>query len=87
MTKIFNFIVWWWRRLDTWQKGWMAAAFVFGAGLSSSEPYKIYLLSVLPAFILLSMLKWAFWDSIKDEWIRYNKEQEEIVRTLKDGAK
>jgi len=85
MRKILNFIVWWWRRLDTWQKGWMAAAFLFGAGLSSSEPYKIYLLAVLPVFVLLTMLKWAFWDSVRNEWIRFNKEQERIVEIMRDG--
>ena len=76
-------MLWWWRKLDTWQKCWMASAFLFGAGLSASEPYKIYLLAVLPVFVILSMLKWVFWDSIRNEWIRFNKEQKFIIDELK----
>jgi hypothetical protein len=83
MKRVFWFLIWWWRKLDTWQKGWMVSAFLFGAGLSASEPYKIYLLAVLPVFVLLSMLKWVFWDSIRNEWIRFNKEQKFIIDELK----
>lgn len=36
-------------------------------------------------FVFSYMLKWMFWDGIKDQWLRFNKEQERIVEILRDG--
>jgi hypothetical protein len=82
--KVLYFIKWWWNRLSTWQKLWMFASGLFGAGLVEQGPMRIYLLSVLPAFVLLSMLKWAFWDTMKDNWNEYNREQEKLIEIMKE---
>jgi hypothetical protein len=85
MKKVLNFIAWWWRNLDTWQKGWLAAAFVFGAGVGASDPYRQYLIGAPVIFIFAYILKWMFWDGIRDQWLRFNKEQDRIVEIMRDG--
>lgn len=85
MKKVLHFIAWWWRNLDTWQKGWIVSAFVFGCGTATTGPYRTYLMGVPLLFVFSYMLKWMFWDGIRDQWLRFNKEQEKIVRILKDG--
>jgi len=30
------------------------------------------------------MLKWTFWDGIKNSWLEYNKEQEHLIRIMKN---
>jgi hypothetical protein len=87
MKKILNFLQWQWKQLEVWQKCWMLASFLIGAGVGASEPYNRYLLLSGAAIILGFMLKWAIWDSIRNSWTRYNEEQEKIVSMLKDGVK
>lgn len=82
--KVLYFLQWWWKKLDAWQKLWIVASFFFGVGLANEGPYKMYFLSVLPVFVLLSMLKWTFWDGIKNSWLEYNKEQEHLIRIMKN---
>lgn len=83
MKRVFWFLLWWWRKLDAWQKGWMAAAFLFGAGLGASDPYRQYLIGAPLIFVCVTALKWMLWDGIRDEWIRFNKEQQFIIDELK----
>jgi hypothetical protein len=87
MKKILNFLQWQWQRFETWQKCWMLAAFLMGASVSASEPYKIYLLGAGGAIILGFWLKWAIWDGTRNAWASYNEEQEKIVNIMKDGIK
>jgi hypothetical protein len=83
MKRVFWFLLWWWRRLDTWQKMWLVASFLFGAGLAETGPLRNYLLAVLPVFVILSMIKWACWDSVRNAWAEFNKEQQHIIDQLK----
>ena len=84
--KVIYFLQWWWKKLDTWQKFWIIASYFFGVGLASDGPYKVYLVSILPAFVLLTMIKWLFWDNVKNAWLEFNKEQEHIIKIMK-GSK
>ena len=33
-------------------------------------------------FVFSYMLKWIFWDGIKDSWLRYQKEKRQVVDIL-----
>jgi Sec-independent protein secretion pathway component TatC len=82
MKEVFYFLLWQWRKWEFWQKGWIVCAFVFGAGVSASEPYKPYLIGVPLLFIFSYMLKWMFWDGVRDSWLRYQKEKRQVVDIL-----
>jgi hypothetical protein len=58
---------------------------MFGASIGASDPYRQYLIGAPVIFIGAFALKWMFWDGVRDEWLRYNKEQERIVEILRDG--
>jgi hypothetical protein len=83
--KLLYFIQWWWKKLDTWQKIWICSCFFLGAGIAEDGPYKHYLLAVPLIVVLLSMLKWVFWDGIKNSWLEYNKEQDHLIKIMKDS--
>jgi len=87
MKKILNFLQWQWKQFETWQKFWMLAMFLIGAGVGASEPYKMYLLGMGAGIIFAFMIKWAIWDGTRSAWARYNEEQEKIVNIMKDGVK
>lgn len=84
MKKILYFIQWQWRRLETWQRFWLLAMFLIGAGFGSNGLYSMYLLGAGSVIILGFMLKWAVYDGIKNSWAKYNEEQDQIVNILKD---
>ena len=84
--KVWYFLQWQWQQFDAWQKMWMVAFFFFGAGIGaekgSTHETVFYTMSVT-IFICL-FLKWMLWDSIRDQWIRFNKEQEHLIKIMKD---
>jgi Sec-independent protein secretion pathway component TatC len=82
MKEVFYFLLWQWRKWEFWQKGWIVCAFVFGAGVSAPEPYKPYLMGAPLLFVFSYMLKWMFWDSVRDSWLRYQKEKRQVVDIL-----
>lgn len=82
MKEVLYFLQWQWRKWEFWQKGWIIAAFVFGCGTTSADPYRAYLMGVPLLFVFSYMLKWMFWDGVKDAWLRYQKEKREVVDIL-----
>lgn len=82
MKEVFYFLQWQWRKFEFWQKGWIIAAFVFGAGVVASDPYRRYLIVGPMIFFCVYALKWVFWDGVKDAWLRYQKEKREVVDIL-----
>lgn len=84
MKKIWYFIQWQYRRLETWQKWWMFAMFLFGGSFSASPELRPYYLYPAMAIIMGFILKWAVYDGIKNAWAKYNEEQEKIIDILKD---
>lgn len=87
MKKIWNFLQWQWQQFETWQKMWILAMFLVGAGTSAKEPVNMYLLGAGGAIIVGFMLKWVIWDGTRSAWARYNEEQEKIINIMKDGIK
>ena len=82
MKEVFYFLLWQWRKWEFWQKGWIVACFVFGAGLGSSHPYRVYLIGAPLIFFCTYALKWMFWDGVRDSWLRYQKEKRQVVDIL-----
>lgn len=89
MKKVLGFIAWNWRKFDVWQKLWWFACFWFGfwATAEKGSTHEAVGGTLFVTSVGIVMFKWFCWDMIKDSWDNYNKEQEEIVRTLKDGVK
>ena len=89
MKKVLNFIAWKWNQYDVWQKLWWFACFNLGgyivAQKGSTHEQVCQYLFVVPMTIVF--FKWFVWDMVKNSWDEYNKEQEEIVRIMKDGTK
>jgi len=86
MKRLLHFVQWQWAQFELWQKCWIFAMFLIGAGVTAPEPYKIYLLAVGCAIILGFWLKWALYDGTRNAYARYKEEQEKIVSIMKDGA-
>lgn len=87
MKKVFSFLAWKWNQYDLWQKIWFFGMFWAGGWItapkgSTHEQVCVYLSISCLAIVFF---KWIVWDSIKSSWDEYNKEQEEIVRIMKDG--
>lgn len=85
--KIWYFLQWQWRQFETWQKFWMFAMFLFGCSLSASDERKVYFLYPAVAIVFAFILKWIFYDGIRNAWAEFNKEQEKIVDIMKDPPK
>ena len=87
MKKVLNFIVWKWRQYDTWQKLWWFAAFWLGGYISAEKgsTYEQVCMYLFVAFLGIVFFKWFVWDTIKNSWEDYNKEQERIVEIMRDG--
>ena len=89
MQKIFGFIAWKWRQYDIWQKLWWFACFWLGGWISADKgsAYEQVAQSLFFTSMAIVFFKWFVWDMIKHSWNEYNKEQEEIVRIMKEGVK
>ena len=87
MKKIWHFLQWQWRQFEFWQKSWILAMFLIGAGFGAPESYKVYPLAVGGAIILGFWLKWAIWDGTRNAYARYQEEQEKLISIMKDGIK
>ena len=87
--KVWYFLQWQWRQFDAWQKWWMLGMFFLGAGIGaeSGSTHERVFYGIALVILAGGMLKMVFWDGIKNQWIRFNQEQEEIVRIIKNGTK
>ena len=81
--KIWSFIKWRWQKWERWQKLWIISAWFFGAGMSASEAYKLYLLAVPLTIFFFYVGKWWIWDPIKESYQEYQKEQQGLFDTIK----
>ena len=84
MKEVFYFLQWQWRKWEFWQKGWIVCAFLFGMGLGMEGSMRPIFLGGPLLFIFSYMLKWMFWDSVRDSWLRYQKEKRQVVDILSD---
>jgi len=83
--KIWYFLQWRWRQFETWQRFWLLAMFLFGCALTAPDAYKQFFAVPAAVIILGYVAKWILYDGIKNAWNKYNEEQEEIVKIIKDS--
>jgi hypothetical protein len=83
--KIWYFLRWQWRRFEPWQLAYLFAMFLLGCAFAAPEHLRSWFAIPGTAIIIGFVMKWAIYDSIKDAWNRFNKEQEKMVEILKDG--
>jgi len=85
--KVWYFLQWQWRQFDAWQKWWMLGMCFLGAGIGveSGSTHERVLYSIALVILAGGMFKMVFWDGIKNQWIRFNQEQEKIVNIMKDA--
>lgn len=88
MKKVLNFIAWKWNKFDTWQKIWFFGMFWFGGYITAPKGSTHELVCVILGFGALAIVffKWMVWDMLQSSWEEYNKEQEQIVEIMKNGA-
>lgn len=87
MKEIVNFIKWQWNRWETWKKWYIVMAFIFGAGVATSDPYKYYILAVPITALILWTGKWWIWDQVVDSWNSYKKEKQSLFETIREGKR
>ena len=87
MKEVLNFVVWKWRKWEFWQKCYIVGAFFFGLGIGLPEPVRNYFFAVPITMVLVFTGKWFMWDQVKDSWLAYKKEKEELFETIKDSHK
>jgi hypothetical protein len=82
MKEVFYFLQWQWRRFEFWQKSWIFAMALIGAGTTAPDTWRLYLLGAGSAIILAFMAKWIFWDGVKSAWNNYQEEKDKVIRIL-----
>lgn len=82
MKEIFYFLQWQWRKFEFWQKCFIFAMALIGAGSTAPDTWRGYLLGVGSAIILLFFFKWVFWDGVKQAWNNYQEEKDKVMRIL-----
>ena len=87
MKEILEFISWQWRKWEIWQKGYIIGAFFLGAGVVAPRPYNMYLFAIPMIILFLWCSKWMIWYQLKDSWIKYKTEKQELFTTIKDSHK
>jgi hypothetical protein len=87
MKEVFYFLQWQWRRFETWQRIYLFAMFLIGAGLTASNPIKSYLMGSGIVILAGFFLKWIFWDSTKNAWKAYQKEKQQVVDIMSGHEK
>lgn len=78
-----DFAQWQWRRLQTWQRGYLLGALLFGMGLGLPDPYGTYVIAVPVSAWFGFFGKWWVWDPLKASWAKYQTEKRELFSTIK----
>ncbi len=87
MKELINFIKWQWSKWEFWQKSFIISSAFFGAGVTASAPYSIYLFMVPASVMLFWMTKWLVWDGARTAWLNYKKEKANLFNSIKDSDK
>jgi hypothetical protein len=87
MKEIWSFLHWNWQRFEGWQKMFMFAMFLQGAGWGMSGDKGLYISGLGMGIILSYLLKWFVWDAIKSSWAKYKSHRNELLTTIKDSDK
>jgi uncharacterized membrane protein len=87
MKKFLAFLKWHW---DSWtfgQKVYIIGGFFVGVGfkdfMETGTPPIAMQIGFAIWFSIL--LKWFFWDSIRDSWKRFEQERRDVFKTIDEG--
>lgn len=85
--KLFQFVKWQWNKWKTWQKFFMAGAFIVGVGVGAPEPYDVWLVTIGCVLIYGWAFKWMVWDTFKSSYNQFLKERQGLLDTIKNSDK
>ena len=81
--EFFRYIRWVWTRWEPWQRSYILAMVLIGAGAGSNESVRPWLLYPGVAIILAWTCKWWIWDTTKDSWKKYRDERDGLFNKIK----
>jgi hypothetical protein len=87
MKEIWNFLQWQWQRFEGWQKMFMFAMFLQGAGWGMGRDIGLYVSGLGMGIIVSYILKWCVWDGIRSSWAKYKSHRNELLTTIRDSHK
>jgi Na+-driven multidrug efflux pump len=87
MKEIWSFLCWNWQSWEGWQKMFVFAMFLQGAGWGMSSGLGMYVSGLGAGIILSYLLKWIVWDGLKSSWSKYKSHRNELLTTIKESDK
>lgn len=87
MRELWNFVVWQCQQFQLWQWAFMLAAFLQGVGWTLGGEWGPWIAVLGGAIILSFLLKWAVWDTTKDNWTKYKKYRNGVLTIIKESDK
>ena len=85
MKEIIGFIAWQWRKWELWQRIFICNMFVFCVAIMLPNPYDVYMVLTLMAIAWGWTFKWAVWDNVQANWLKYKQERNKLFKTIKDS--
>lgn len=87
MKEIFRFIVWHWRKWSVDQRFYMLAGFLIGCGIKDAIEGNgpNILMKAGLAILFVIFLKWFVWEPIRESWLKYKAERNQLFETIKDS--
>ena len=83
--EILRFVLWRWRTWESWQRWFIIAMLLLPLSMVVPPPWNFYL-NAAPLLIVFGyMLKWAVWDSVKNNWAAYKKSRQELFDQIRDS--
>lgn len=87
MKEFIGWVRWTWRNWEPWQKMFMFAMFLQGAGWGLGGDYGIYITSLGVIIVFSYIFKWFVYDSMKASWNKYKEHRNELLTTIKNSEK
>ncbi len=87
MKEFLGWLAWTWRNWEPWQKMFMFAMFLQGAGWGLGGDYGLYVTGLGMIIVMGYILKWFVWDSAKASWAKYKEHRNELLTTIKHSEK
>lgn len=85
MKNILNFIGWQYRKLETWQKWYLFAGFLFGGGVGYTGTPNNWASMTGIGIIFFMMCKWFIWDALVSSYKKYQEERNTLFQNIKES--
>lgn len=85
--ELFRWLRWTWSTCESWQKMFIFAMFLQGAGFGMGGNYGIYVTGLGMTIVFCYLMKWFVYDSLKASWAKYKEHRNALLTTIKDSHK